>query len=193
MTTMPISSLVILTGTLGTNHLTFELSCNFEAGTYMIREGLFSVLHYLHYLYLISIFNKSSAIEMLCKSPLCRHFDTHLYRGRRCIQQFELQNEIYIGKFSRVFEALDTVSGQYLALKLYSKRKLTRLNRSVRASIDLLATFARIIFVMPPTTTRIKLDCFSLFRRQVQREVLIQAKVQHKGVIDLYAAFEVRR
>ncbi|GAX79690.1 hypothetical protein CEUSTIGMA_g7131.t1 [Chlamydomonas eustigma] len=98
-------------------------------------------------------FGDSPEVVQICDEAKLQPDD--LDRHEWCIQQFELLNELYRGKYSRVFEAVDKVSGHYLALKLYSKRKLTQLNR-----------------------------------RQVQREVLIQAELQHKGIIDLHAAFE---
>eukprot|EP00775_Hariotina_reticulata_P002434 gene2434-2738_t len=52
-----------------------------------------------------------------------------MQRPHWCIEQFEMLLELYRGKTSRLYKALDKCSGSYVALKQYRKAALSPLNR----------------------------------------------------------------
>jgi aurora kinase len=54
----------------------------------------------------------------------------HAVAGRR-VEDFDLHKELYRGKTSLLYMATDKKSGMQVALKLYRKRKLSTLNKSV--------------------------------------------------------------
>jgi hypothetical protein len=56
--------------------------------------------------------------SMLCNCP-------------RCLGQFNILLELYRGKMSRLYKAMDICSGSYVALKQYKKAALSPLNRYV--------------------------------------------------------------